>query len=360
MVIEIELLKLQINPFHSQIYKTNDIESLVESIKERGQLVPIVVNKQFLIISGYRRFLALKELGISIVKVEINECDEKDEDLLVSFNDQRIKTNRELLTEASKLKRNLGLKAGRPPLDEKCENKVPVDTRKKICDIIGISQGNLSKLQFIEERRPDLIEEIDKGSISINQAHIALKKKEVEMKMIKMDSILPTTITSDYYTIFNKSSDDLSDIKDESIQTIFTSPPYIWKRTYSDNVNELGSEKTSEEYVQRMANHLHKCYRVLKNDGSFFLNMGDTYRNKSLELIPHRIVLELVKKGWLLRNSIIWHKSNTLPSTVKDGLTNSFEYIFHLVKSHSYYYNQILVPKKTPIYEGVSIIRKKS
>jgi len=187
-----------------------------------------------------------------------------------------------------------------------------------------------------------------------------LKKKEEEKKMLNMDLILPTTITSDYYTIFNKSSDDLSDIKDESIQTIITSPPYIWKRNYSDNVNELGSEKTSEEYVQRMANHLHKCYRVLKNEGSFFLNMGDSYRNKNLQFIPHRLVLELVKKGWRARQTIIWHKSNTLPSTVKDGLTNSFEYMFHLVKSHSYYYNQILVPKMTPVHEGVSIIRKKS
>jgi site-specific DNA-methyltransferase (adenine-specific) len=127
---------------------------------------------------------------------------------------------------------------------------------------------------------------------------------------------------------------------------IFTSPPYWNKRTYSNNENELGAEKTSEEYVQRIVEHLHKSYRVLKEKGSFFLNIADTFYDKCLLSIPHRVMLELVNRGWILRNSIVWKKKNNLPFTTKDNLTSSYEFIFHLVKSNNYYYNEVFTPKK--------------
>jgi site-specific DNA-methyltransferase (adenine-specific) len=233
----------------------------------------------------------------------------------------------------------------------------PVDTRKKVCKELDLSAGTLVKLEYIDDIRPDLLDEIDKGILSIDQAYKGLKKNEAEKQITKLENTLPTTITSSSYTIYNKSSDDLSDLADESIQTIFTSPPYWNKRTYSDDNNELGSEKTSEEFVQRLATHLHSCHRVLKNEGSFFLNLGDTFHNKCLQSIPHRIVIELVNKGWMLRNTIIWTKS-TLPSTVQDNLTPSYEFIFHLVKSPHYYYNQIL--EYMPPQNGASIISKRS
>jgi len=359
--MKIKLGKLKISPFHSKVYQTNDIEDLVESIKELGLLEKIIVKSDMTIISGVRRYLALKQLGITETDVEIKDVQEEDENLLViSHNKHRIKTNREKLNEARYLKMIWRQRRGRKSEAEKLQidaNEEPVDTRKNICDELGLSAGNLVKLEYIDNCRPDLIDEIDKGNISINQAHKALKKNEEE-KAVRTQTTLPTTITNVSYTILNKPSNDLSDQKDESIQTIFTSPPYWNKISYSNSKDELGAERTSEEYVQRLANHLHACHRVLKPKGSFFLNLGDTYHDKCLQSIPHRVVIELVKKGWILRNTIIWRK-NALPSTTKDNLTTSYEFIFHLVKSHSYDYNQILVPTKTKNTNGVSVFSRK-
>nr|WP_253916230.1 site-specific DNA-methyltransferase [Lentimicrobium sp. S6] len=219
------------------------------------------------------------------------------------------------------------------------------NTRAKVAEKVNISTGNLTKLEYIDKVMPEFIDEIDKGKLTINQAHQALKKNEENEKIRNISSTLPTTISNDYYKIFNKSSDDLFNLENESVNCIMTSPPYWMKRTYTNDSNELGAEKTSEEYVQNLVTHLDSSYRVLKNDGSFFLNIGDSYKNKCLQLIPTRVALELQKKGWIIRNSIIWHKK-ALPFSTRDNLTSSYEYIFHLVKSKNYYYNEVLTPLK--------------
>ena len=180
------------------------------------------------------------------------------------------------------------------------------------------------------------------------------------MKKIRnIKNVLPTTISTSSYTIYNESSDDLSKLNDNSIQTIVSSPPYWQMRSYTEVSDELGSEKTSEQFVQRMANHLHACHRVLKDEGSFFLNLGDSFADKNLQNIPHRVVIELQRKGWILRNTIIWKKTNRLPATATDNLTPSYEFIFHLVKTKTYYFNPVLVPVQSTSKKGVNIITLK-
>jgi site-specific DNA-methyltransferase (adenine-specific) len=346
----VDISKLKINDLHKQIYQINDIEDLKESILESGQLVPIIVDPQWFILSGVRRLEALKQLNYTQVDVQIMNVKQGDELLtLISFNKQRNKTMREKHNESKFLKEIWGKRRGRKSLEDKLLNgKVkPADTRKDICKGLSISAGNLVKLDYIDKHRSDLIEAIDKGDISINQAHESVKKFEEQKVVVKPLSTLPTTITNDWYTIFNESSDNLSKLEDESIQTIFTSPPYWQKRNFMDVEDELGSEATSEEFVQRMANHLHACHRVLKPSGSFFLNMGDTYHEKSLQCIPSRIAFELMKKGWCLRNQIIWHKTNPMPTSTKDSLKNTWEFIFHLTKESTYDYYPLSLPKQT-------------
>ena len=356
----VAISKLKINPFHSSMYLTNDIDDLVENIKELGLLEQIVVDEDLTIISGVRRLLALKKLNYQEVDVIIKKVEEVDEKLtLISFNKQREKTMREKLNEARFLKEIWGQRRGRKSQNEIVENAEPVDTRKRISEELKISAGNLSKLDYIDKIRPDLIGEIDKGMISIEQAHRALKKYDEVKKIRKIEQVLPTTISNSSYTIYNESSDDLSKLNDNSIQTIVSSPPYWQMRSYTEVSDELGSEKTSEEFVQRMANHLHACHRVLKDEGSFFLNLGDSFADKNLQNIPHRVVIELQRKGWILRNTIIWKKTNRLPATSTDNLTPSYEFIFHLVKTKTYYFNPVLVPVQSTSKKGVNIITLK-
>jgi DNA modification methylase len=78
---------------------------------------------------------------------------------------------------------------------------------------------------------------------------------------------------------------------------------------------------------------------VLRPRGSLFINLGDTYRHKSLLGIPWRVALDLMERGYLLRNANVWHKPNPLPSGVRDRMTTTYEFVFHFTKSSSYYFN---------------------
>ena len=108
-----------------------------------------------------------------------------------------------------------------------------------------------------------------------------------------------------------------------------------------------GIEPKPHQYIENLSNHLKECFRVLNTKGSFFLNIGDTFLDGDLQNIPHQVVLKLKEQGWILRNTIIWSKSNPKPSSTKTNLTPSYEYIFHLVKSKDYLYNQTLTELST-------------
>ena len=128
----------------------------------------------------------------------------------------------------------------------------------------------------------------------------------------------------------------MDEVKDGSVDLIFTSPPYWNKRTYDDESSGLGNEKSPKEYVENLVSHFRDSKRVLKDTGSFFLVLGDTYLNKNLQNIPHRVTIGLQDEGWILRNTIIWKKTNPKPVSSKDNLSPSYEFIFHLVKTHQY------------------------
>jgi site-specific DNA-methyltransferase (adenine-specific) len=100
----------------------------------------------------------------------------------------------------------------------------------------------------------------------------------------------------------------------------------------------IGNEENPNEYVDNLVSHLNDCYRVLNPKGSFFLNLGDTFLNGNLLNIPHKISIQLQTKGWILRNTIIWTKTNPKPSSSKSNLTPTYEFIFHFVKQLDYKY----------------------
>ena len=132
-----------------------------------------------------------------------------------------------------------------------------------------------------------------------------------------------------------------SQLPEQSVQTIITSPPYWGLREYSrGNPFEIGREKTLEEYIRSIVSCFSSLKPVLKDTGSLWLNIGDSYKNKTLMGVPWRVALALIEDGWILRNDIIWHKPNAMPSSVKDRLTVDHEYIFFFTKrTEGYYYN---------------------
>ncbi len=149
----------------------------------------------------------------------------------------------------------------------------------------------------------------------------------------------------------------LKTMEDESVDIIITSPPYYYLRKYPDECEiewpdgikcQLGLEPTPDLYVKHLSIIIKELYRVLKKEGIFFLNIGDTYSNdkfttdvprKGLLAIPERVLLECMKIGFIRRNTIIWQKPNSLPIPFKDRLANTFEYVYVLVKNKKYYFN---------------------
>lgn len=173
-------------------------------------------------------------------------------------------------------------------------------------------------------------------------------------------------ITGDCRTI-------LKTLPDQSIQCCVTSPPYWGLRDYG-HADQIGLEDTPQAYVETMRQVFAEVWRVLRDDGTLWLNLGDCYaahpgqrkptdaagspkqlsnggsirsgsrsaaglKPKDLIGIPWRVALALQSDGWYLRSDIIWHKPNPMPESVTDRCTKSHEYIFMLTKSEKYFYD---------------------
>lgn len=159
----------------------------------------------------------------------------------------------------------------------------------------------------------------------------------------------------------------IQELPDEFYASCITSPPYWGKRDYGYN-GQIGAEPTLDEYITDLVLIFRKLKRKLKNEGTFWLNIGDTYTSgnrtwraddkknpargmsyrpptpeglkpKDLIGIPWRLALALQADGWYLRSDIIWYKPNCQPESVKDRPTQSHEYVFLFSKSEDYYYD---------------------
>ncbi len=175
----------------------------------------------------------------------------------------------------------------------------------------------------------------------------------------------------------------LKDMPDESVHCCVTSPPYYGLRDYGIK-GQVGREATPEQYIAKLAEIFMEVYRVLKTDGTCWLNISDTYcgtgskggltdpknpegrngqkvsiaqnvagcKHKDLIGIPWMLAFALRDRGWYLRNDIIWQKGNAMPESVKDRLTRSYEHIFLLAKSQKYFYDATAIAE--PIAEDTA------
>jgi DNA modification methylase len=167
----------------------------------------------------------------------------------------------------------------------------------------------------------------------------------------------------------------LKTLPDKSVHCCITSPPYFGLRDYGVD-GQIGLEQTPEEYVNELVSVFREVRRVLRDDGTLWLNLGDSYagnrkagnklfgnpvfnenrpsreetktpektiqcglKNKDLIGIPWKVAFALQKDGWILRSDIIWAKNNPMPESVTDRPTKAHEYIFLLAKSQKYYFD---------------------
>jgi DNA modification methylase len=172
----------------------------------------------------------------------------------------------------------------------------------------------------------------------------------------------------------------LRTLPDKSVHCIVTSPPYFGLRDYGVD-QQIGLEETPVQYVAELVTVFRECWRVLRDDGTLWLNLGDSYAanrsyqvtdNKHVDVgnhrgmsvpmglkpkdligIPWRVAFALQDDGWYLRSDIIWHKPNPMPESVTDRPTKAHEYIFLLTKSQRYYYDAEAVKEPATVgYNG--------
>jgi len=208
---------------------------------------------------------------------------------------------------------------------------------------------------------------------------------------------------SSYKLLIGDCIESMRTLDDQSVNCCVTSPPYFGLRDYGVE-GQAGLESTPEEYIANMVNVFREVKRVLRDDGTLWLNIGDSYagngkgRNadgthqeggkqgtntgtiigslvktnapgckpKDLIGIPWMLAFALRADGWYLRQDIIWQKPNAMPESVKDRCTKSHEYIFLLTKSPKYYFDHMAIAedcvrgscgssfnsKKTAIHQG--------
>lgn len=171
----------------------------------------------------------------------------------------------------------------------------------------------------------------------------------------------------------------LKQLPDKSVNCGITSPPYWGLRDYGED-SQLGLEETPEEYIKKLVAIFKEFKRVLRDDGTLWLNLGDSYnttsgfsraspdfyrkgreggsadkkaikhdilKKKDLVGIPWRVAFALQTDGWYLRQDIIWHKPNPMPESVTDRCTKAHEYIFLLSKSPKYYFDNEMIKEPT-------------
>ena len=339
-MMKISITKIKHHPLNEKIYSLSGIESLMESIKQVGLLEPPTIDQNFQVVSGNRRFEACKRLGWEEIEVHQIKVKKGDELLtLIHFNRQRIKTTQELLNEYFEIEsyhRKKGVGKG-------------VRIRGIVSDEIKVTDGQLARILYVHKRNPEFISLIDKGILTINQAYMNLRREEDEKKSRDRIKEYESSKISknELFKFYLKSSQVMSEVKTSSCDLVMCSPPFWKLRSYTNN-DVLGSESTSEEYVQNIVNHLSsEVMRIMSPTSSCFIEIGDTFLNGNLQNIPHRVAIEFQKRGFIQRNSIVVNRKNPKPSSSKKNLTPTYSMIFHFVKSMDYHYELSLTKSST-------------
>ncbi|MGH9396400.1 MAG: DNA-methyltransferase [Terriglobia bacterium] len=176
-----------------------------------------------------------------------------------------------------------------------------------------------------------------------------LTQSEVET-YVKSASVRPFFLCGDALEV-------LKDFSAEIIDCCMTSPPYWGHRQYSSE--GIGLEADWRDYVKHLCAVTAEVKRVLKPEGSLWLNIGDSYQSKSLLGIPWRVAIEMSdRQGWIMRNAVVWHKVKGGLDNSNDKLRNVYEYVFHFVKRPKYYYDADAIrstPQKARIENGTVI-----
>lgn len=344
-VVAPQMLKKNSTTYSMYVVPVN-YEEIRNNIREFGLLTPLLVNFDYEIISGNLRHQIALDLGLEEVPVVFIDAPEEMKAVLsVSTNQFRVKSMVEIASEIRFYDEYYSVGQGRRT-DLSPQMKVVKDEKNSAYKSIG--QYKINKIKSIEKKVIELhgnnIEILNKELSKIDKEETTLNEldKKLDRELLKRNNQVVVPSKYEYITdkvkIFNSSCGDLFHLLDSSVQLIVSSPPYFQARVYKNGENELGRENTPEEFINNLVKLFDDAKRVLKDEGSLYVNINDTCRDGAYQAIPQRFVIEMIKRGWILNDEILWTKTNPKYSPGKRSV-RSHEYLFHFVKSKNFYYD---------------------
>jgi DNA modification methylase len=367
--------------------RENEISSLVESISQIGQQQPVIVvrdDSKYIMVDGVLRLKALIRLNLNTVDAVVCEFPITDEftlsDLIVHHQIRKQKSIEEKLNEVKSLLR-IDSDQKNPLRDKEkrislissllggkgwCRNNVFSFERilrwelkngselkisrkvvsnelkvSKALEAIGLYEDPLFDRE--NEKESKIVEGFLKGNYPAPKA-LKLMGSFVEKEKEGHTVIKLFPKQKKNFKILQGDIEKIELPEDLAIDTIFTSPPYYHIVRYGDDPNELGWEKSPEEYINRLADILMKCYAKLKSTGSMFVNLGETYEDGQCLGITEGLVYELKKRGVRYLDRVIWNKTAAKPSGnhVK-RLLAGHETILYFSKSKDYYFEKFKI-----------------
>ena len=334
------------NKVTNELYTSvpENFDSIKENIKQVGILEPLIVDTDNVVISGNMRLRIALELGIELVPVIYErKCQINAKLLAVSHSQQRIKKYSELLKEYEILEAEYSVGKG-------CRTDLIPEMKKKKEKMknLPISYAKINKLKNIRKYGEELYgkdsieykelwESVDEKEVSLDKKQKSLRKKiEIKENFGKIPDFFE--IKDNNVQIYNKPCKNMSELEDGSIACIVTSPPYFHMRDYDTGDDQRGLEKDMDSYIKGLIHDMSDCKRVLKEDGSLWVNLNEGVMRGQYNVVSHRFVLAMMNDGWIFNDEIIWIKNNANFTQARRSV-RAHEYIFHFVKNSNYYYD---------------------
>jgi len=367
-ILSVSIETVEPHPEILKTYVTKNLQGLKLTMKMVGHLLePVkVVRRQdkYLIFDGISRYFVAILLGWESIDVEVFDLTEKEVQNQAVI--RGIVTKRSLLELCNRIELFLdilGSSQGKKretigDINAKDEDYALVgkDRYEIACEIAGstFSASSIRRLLAVKDwiengddevKGLGLWEQLEKGSMRINNAFNLMNNYKIAKDEQGSNELLDTLkiIKEGNYELHNSSCEDLSEIPDDSVDCCIGSPPYFRQRIYPDGVRDtskrqLGMEKTVDEYVQNQVKIYRGVYKKLKDTGSLFIVIADSYDKGEDCLVIEELAVQMKKDGWRCIQKWCWAKENPKPQSNIKRLLPSYEMILHFVKNKDKYY----------------------
>lgn len=372
-VFVLPLEDIRIHPEVFKVIKPKKMDHIEYTMKLFGQQLPVLgnlVDGTFYITDGVVRFEVAKSLGWKTLKCLDLNIPKEDVVKLRLTSNQRCKMSYmematyaehtlEVIGKSQGKKRNswLGMEAIE---DDDNFGLVGKDRFKLTCYLLDLpikasSLRKLMSVKWFEDANPGnnfgIMAGLEEGNYKIDKAY----KLVVDFNFKKNEGFTEIElypIKTENYEVIHGSIEDITLPENMEIDVVFTSPVYYKLRRYGDDPNEMGWEKTPQLYAERLVDSLMTPYNRLKETGSMFVNLGETYdKGQCLAVIEH-VVIEMVKRGMFYVDRIIWKKDSNKPiSNQNHRFQPSYEVVLHFAKSKNYYFDRFRVKKDVIDYK---------